>query len=313
MIETLLPNGRKTDRLAFGCAGIGGSLDYSASRRVLLTAWEAGFRHFDTAPSYGLGMSEVYLGRFLKEVGAENATITTKAGIGRPTSSFGLKRLLLPIARPILNQLPSVRRSLGERTKRTVIRRQFRTDLIQASLEESLRALNVEQIDVFLMHELTVDDLTDELLLYLERVKLSGKIGSVGIGSRRASMEGVLESAPDVFDFYQTNWDWDDTILPRATGRTANCHGVLRFVGLLKTKMSNDHVSRAAAYTRLAKDPDDPFFELDILLSMALADTENGFVIAQSSQLSHISEIRIDKRINDPVKFGEVANGIFRH
>lgn len=312
MIETTLPNGRKTDRLAFGCAGVGGSLDYAASRKLLITAWEAGFRHFDTAPSYGMGMSEAYLGRFLKEVGATDATITTKVGIAKPAAVSGSKRLVMSVVRPILNQVPAIRRKLGDRMRQGAARGQFSPEFIERSLDESLKALNVEQIDIYLMHELTREDLTDELERVVERAKAAGKIGSAGIGSRRQKFAALQGATPDIFEFFQTSWDWDNTALPRPPHGTANCHGALRAMGWLEAKLNAAGDRQPEIAAALNVDIGNPQSKADILLSMALADTGNGLVIAQSSKPARIAEIRLDKRIADPNRMGGIANDLFR-
>src|SRR6187455_1467617 len=44
------------------------------------SAWRAGVRYFDTAPHYGLGLSERRLGKLLRDYPREEYTISTKAG-----------------------------------------------------------------------------------------------------------------------------------------------------------------------------------------------------------------------------------------
>ncbi|WP_179893318.1 aldo/keto reductase, partial [Streptomyces sp. wa1071] len=58
-----------TTRLAFGAAGIGNlyrSVTDAEADRALSAAWDGGVRSFDTAPHYGLGLSERRLGAFLR-------------------------------------------------------------------------------------------------------------------------------------------------------------------------------------------------------------------------------------------------------
>ncbi|HBO81473.1 MAG TPA: aldo/keto reductase, partial [Cupriavidus sp.] len=47
--------GRQTTRLGFGGSGIMGALDRRQSLSMLRAAYDAGVRHFDTAPMYGYG------------------------------------------------------------------------------------------------------------------------------------------------------------------------------------------------------------------------------------------------------------------
>ena len=56
--------------LAFGSAPIGNlcrEVDRRVARRAVAPAWDAGVRYFDTAPHYGLGLSERRLGAGLRE------------------------------------------------------------------------------------------------------------------------------------------------------------------------------------------------------------------------------------------------------
>jgi hypothetical protein len=311
MIETTLPNGRKTDRLAFGCAGIGGSLDYPASRKLLIAAWEAGFRHFDTAQSYGMGMSEAYIGRFIREVGCNDATIATKVGIAKPPAIAGSKRLILSVARPLLNRFPSVRRSLGDHLRKGAVRGQFSAEFVERSLHDSLKALKVDHIDVYLMHEMTSHGLSDELKLVLQRAKAAGKIGCVGVGANRQNLSSLEGSECEIFDFFQTNWEWDHPILPRPTKGTSNCYSVLRALARLDAELESSD-RRRDIEDKLDLDLRNPLARVDLILSMALYDTQNGLVIAQSKSPQRIKDIRVDMHVNDVRKLGEVANEIFR-
>src|SRR5690349_10156669 len=87
-----------TTRLGFGC----GSLFRipSRARRVQLlgAAYEAGIRHFDVAPMYGLGRAEAELGAFARARRSE-LTITTKFGIDPTLMAYALGRGQSPLRR----------------------------------------------------------------------------------------------------------------------------------------------------------------------------------------------------------------------
>ena len=69
-------------RLVFGCARLTGGFSSSEARRLVEAALKAGFRHFDTAPSYGIGTAESVIGTV---VGAnQDVAITAKVGSIRP-------------------------------------------------------------------------------------------------------------------------------------------------------------------------------------------------------------------------------------
>ena len=70
-------------RFGLGCAPLGnlfrqGTDDHAEA--VLEAAWDVGVRHFDTAPHYGLGLSEQRLGRFLVTKPRDEYVVSTKVG-----------------------------------------------------------------------------------------------------------------------------------------------------------------------------------------------------------------------------------------
>ena len=74
----------------FGGAPIGGlyqQVSEAQAHATLAAAWDAGIRAFDTAPHYGVGLSERRLGSFLAGYPRDEFTVSTKVG-----------RLLVPAA-----------------------------------------------------------------------------------------------------------------------------------------------------------------------------------------------------------------------
>jgi D-threo-aldose 1-dehydrogenase len=70
-------------RLGFGASGIGTlyrDVPQAQAQEVLHSAYDAGFRYFDTAPLYGHGLSELRLGQFLRTVPRQSFTVSTKVG-----------------------------------------------------------------------------------------------------------------------------------------------------------------------------------------------------------------------------------------
>jgi D-threo-aldose 1-dehydrogenase len=71
--------------LVFGGAPIGGlyaPVSDEAAAGTLTAAWEAGIRVFDTAPHYGVGVSERRLGSFLAGRPRDEFAVCTKVGGG---------------------------------------------------------------------------------------------------------------------------------------------------------------------------------------------------------------------------------------
>jgi aryl-alcohol dehydrogenase-like predicted oxidoreductase len=61
--------------------GFGVSVDYPLFEQTILAAYNNGVRYFDTAPMYGYGKSEHYLGHALRTLGLRNeVTLSSKVG-----------------------------------------------------------------------------------------------------------------------------------------------------------------------------------------------------------------------------------------
>jgi D-threo-aldose 1-dehydrogenase len=202
--------GRITSRLGFGCSSIMGALNRRQSLTLLETAFDAGIRHFDTAPMYGYGDAESCLGDFLARH-PDQVTITTKFGI--PAAK---NRPLIRIARtalgPLVQRFPALKKGL-QRTAQPVITAPqtpnpiFSVNQARASLETSLTALKTERIDVWLLHEVNAIDLThDSLLRFLEDAVREGKIGTFGVGSERTSIPGLIAKHPGYCRVAQYEW-----------------------------------------------------------------------------------------------------------
>ena len=80
------PLGRSAVRvteLGFGGGPLGGlfePLDDATAAETLAAAWEGGIRYFDTAPHYGIGLSERRTGQFLRRCPRAGYTVSTKVG-----------------------------------------------------------------------------------------------------------------------------------------------------------------------------------------------------------------------------------------
>src|SRR3954469_22091278 len=88
--------GNPEHRLGFGASALGGLYDDVPEDAALATveaAWQMGIRHFDTAPLYGPGLSELRLGDALAGLPRHAYTVSTKVGIrlvpGRPNPLSG--------------------------------------------------------------------------------------------------------------------------------------------------------------------------------------------------------------------------------
>jgi len=69
--------------LGAGCAQLGNlyrAMSDDEAEQTIRAAWESGIRYFDTAPHYGLGLSERRLGRALAAYPRDEYILSTKVG-----------------------------------------------------------------------------------------------------------------------------------------------------------------------------------------------------------------------------------------
>jgi D-threo-aldose 1-dehydrogenase len=129
--------------LGLGTGPLGGfagrPVDDDTAEATLAAAWEAGIRYFDTAPWYGLGMSEHRLGRFLRSRARDEVVLSTKVGrmLGRKGSAPGG---------------PSV--SHWESALPFDWWFDYSREAVLRSFEDSLQRLGLGRVDVLLVHDL---------------------------------------------------------------------------------------------------------------------------------------------------------------
>jgi D-threo-aldose 1-dehydrogenase len=163
-------------RLGYGAANVGNlfrALTDDEAWAVLEAAWDAGIRYFDTAPHYGLGLSERRLGAFLQTKPRDEFVVSTKAG-----------RLLRPNPAHEQGGLDTD----NDFFVPDDLRREwdFREAGIRASIAESQERLGLDRIDLLYLHDPERHDLDlalAEAFPALEKVRSEGLVGAIGIGS----------------------------------------------------------------------------------------------------------------------------------
>lgn len=151
-------------------------------------AWDAGVRYFDTAPHYGLGLSERRLGAALRARPRAEFTVSTKVG-----------RLLEPHPSPTGSDLAAGGFAVPSTLRR---RPDYSRDGVLRSLEASLERLGLDRIDLALVHDPDehMDTALAESLPALTELRAQGVVGAIGIGMNSVEplRRFVAEGDPDV-------------------------------------------------------------------------------------------------------------------
>ncbi|MFI8296652.1 aldo/keto reductase [Streptomyces nigra] len=200
-ITSLLPG-----RLGFGTAPLGNmfrAIPDDEAAATVDAAWDQGIRYFDTAPFYGAGLSEIRLGEALA---------------GRPRDAFVLST---KVGRVILDETEDpAARDLGEKGglfehgRPNKMINDYSADATLRSIEDSLRRLRTDRLDIVWVHDVAQDFYGDDWLAayesartgafrVLQRLRDEGVIKAWGLGVNRVEpLELTLdldEPKPDAF------------------------------------------------------------------------------------------------------------------
>jgi D-threo-aldose 1-dehydrogenase len=166
--------------VSLGCAQLGnlyGQIPDNEATDIVSAAWDRGIRHFDTAPHYGLGLSERRLGDALRAYPRDDYVISTKVG-----------RMLEPNP-----HFSGERDSGGFDVPASTIRRwDFSSDGVRRSLDSSLTRLGVDRVDLVLLHD-PEEHLADpgeaarEAYPALAGLRAEGVIGAIGVGTKSSA------------------------------------------------------------------------------------------------------------------------------
>ena len=169
------------NKIGLGCAPIGNLYEEcsdASAKSTIDAAWEIGMRYFDTAPLYGLGLSERRVGDALRERPRHEYFLSTKVGrLLDPDTSFrpGTSRY------GFVNPMPFS------------VHFDYSYDGVMRSFEESLGRLALSRIDYLLVHDIgeaTHGDgdeahfaaLADGGYRALDELRDTGDISAIGLG-----------------------------------------------------------------------------------------------------------------------------------
>ncbi|MEV2211488.1 aldo/keto reductase [Streptomyces sp. NPDC050997] len=200
-IKPLLPG-----KLGFGTAPLGNMFRAIPDEEAAATveaAWDQGIRYFDTAPFYGSGLSEIRLGEVLAQHPRDEFVLSSKVG----------RVIFDEIEDPAARDLGE-KGGLFEHGRPNKMVNDYTADATLRSIEDSLKRLQTDRLDIVWVHDVAQDFYGDEWLsVYesartgafrvLQKLREEGVIKAWGLGVNRVEpLELTLdldEPKPDAF------------------------------------------------------------------------------------------------------------------
>jgi len=146
---------------------------------MLQEAVASGINFFDTSDIYGQGDSERFLAKVLREK-RDKVIIETKAGNCFSQAARVATRFKTPI-RAALKHLPFLKKTV-QQVRAAQLNQNFDPGYLSTAVEASLRRLQTDYIDVFMLHSPPTHIIKEgEFFALADRLKRSGKIRYFGI------------------------------------------------------------------------------------------------------------------------------------
>ncbi|MBS1165924.1 MAG: pld1 2 [Proteobacteria bacterium] len=183
-------------RFGFGASGLGTltwDVPDDVADALLAEAWTEGFRYYDTSPLYGFGLSELRVGRFLRNQPRGEYLLSTKVG-----------RYFVPYKR---GETPDRGGWVRPQPLKPVL--DFTYDGFMRSLEQSYNRLGAQTIDIVYIHDLDrrnlkadfdrhYRDTLDSGYRALDELRRSGDLRAIGAGINEADVAADLISKLDL-------------------------------------------------------------------------------------------------------------------
>ena len=227
-------SGLKLPSISFGLwHNFGDNDNYSNMKELCFTAFDNGITHFDLANNYGpaYGSAEKNFGRILKEelhAYRDELLISTKAGYDMwegPYGNWGSRKYLL------------------------------------ASLDQSLKRMGLEYVDIFYHHRMDPDTPLEETMGALAQAVTSGKALYVGLsnynGEKLAQAAAILNDLKCPFVINQNRYSiFDRTIENNGLKETAANlkKGIIAFSPLAQGLLTDKYLNGIPNDSRMIKD-----------------------------------------------------------
>ncbi|MBU1213086.1 MAG: aldo/keto reductase [Alphaproteobacteria bacterium] len=281
MRQITLPSGRATSQLGLGCGPLHGGLLAGASGRLLDAAFEAGIRHFDVAPPYGLGLAEgVVGGHFADRL--DEITLATKAGIARPRRPL-LMSNVRHLVKPVLGRLPGWSAAAQQVRDTAAPSGNFDPDSVRRSFADSLLRLGADKVDIFLLHEIEAASLTPQLAELLNELLRNGLTDAIGVGTTRDEAVKIATAYPNLAAVQQYRWNVFESPLPADPGGLVITHGAIGpALEEMAARFAADPDAGARWSAAANADLADTRVLADVLLAAALAENRTGLMLFYS-------------------------------
>ncbi|MFI9389641.1 aldo/keto reductase [Streptomyces bauhiniae] len=200
-IKSLLPG-----PLGFGTAPLGNmfrAIPEEEAAATVAAAWDQGIRYFDTAPFYGAGLSEIRLGEALAGRPRDEYVLSTKVG----------RVIHDDVEDPAARELGE-KGGLFEHGRPNRMTDDYTADATLRSIEDSLKRLGTDRLDIVWVHDIAQDFHGDQWLAryesartgafrVLQKLRDEGVIKAWGLGVNKVEpIELTLdldEPRPDAF------------------------------------------------------------------------------------------------------------------
>lgn len=192
--------------LGFGTAPLGNmfrNIPEAEAAATVDAAWQQGIRYFDTAPFYGAGLAELRLGQVLSKHQRSDYVLSSKVG-----------RVILDETEDPSARNQGEKSGLFEFGRPNKVVNDYSADATLRSIEDSLKRLRTDRLDIVWVHDIAQDFYGDEWLgqfeaarkgafRVLDRLRDEGVIKAWGLGVNRVEpLELTLdlsEPRPDGF------------------------------------------------------------------------------------------------------------------
>jgi len=269
--------GLKLPALTLGCWwNFGDEADFDNARRMIHTAFDHGITHFDLANNYGppAGSAEENVGKIVKTLPRDEIVISSKAGFlmwPGPYGEWGSRKYML------------------------------------ASLDQSLRRLQLDYVDIFYSHRFDPDTPLDETLSALDTAVRQGKALCAGISSytTEQTQQAVEVCAANGFApllIHQPNYSMMNRWIEKSLkSRCADLGlGLIAFCPLYQGLLTDKYLDGVPADSRRQRQPGAPLRDaefddavLDVVRQLNDHAKQRGQTLAQMA----LSWVLRDERV----------------